>query len=1134
LAETVDVRGFLDWERWDRRRLRLHRRRTEGSLVGSPSDHASLSLELVSRLQLASVLCAGVAVLCGSLALFGWSARIGLLERLVPGGPPMKANAAMCFVIAGMSLIVRQRSAPGSLARSVAALGAALVAGVGVATLVEYVFGVRLGIDQLLVGDRAVAHAPHPGRPAVNAALGIVFIGGGLLVWEIQLGHWRPSTTLACGAGVLGLLASLGYTTGAASLIDLASGQQIAVNSAIALVLLSLGMLLAFPEGGAVAMLASTGQGGVVLRRLLPAAVGVPVTLAGLTLAGHRLGLFGANVEGWVFASAVTFTFAAAAWLVATAAEGAERERGRMERLMRAIAETASDAMVVVDRTGAISYANPALGAMFGCRLEEIAGRESETLVCERDREYLRLRIAALAGGDDQGSGSSVAHLTGVRGSGQEFEIELSSAIYSDGAGPVIAAVIRDVSARHRDEQKLRGLLESAPDAIVIVDSAGEIVLANARAESLFGYARSELLGRPVQMLMSDRQRHSYPEMLTAFLADPRPRQVAIDSDPHGRRKDGSEFPVEIMLNPIDTDDGLLISSAVRDVTERRRAQRATARLAAIVESSPHAVIGLAPDGTIESWNSGAEQLYGHTGSEAIGNAVTILNSPEESGSLEHVDAAVSGQVVRFESEDVRKDGSLIEVEVTIAPVRGPSGAITGVSCQAQDITERKQFERLLRTYAEHDPLTNLFNRRRLDDELERRLAENERYGTPATLLICDLDNLKLINDTLGHNAGDQLIQGVARELAAQVRDTDLLARLGGDEFAMLLPHTDLKHGLALAERLRSAARDLEIPAGDRIVHTTLSIGAAQLERGLSTDEWMAMADIAMYEAKGEGRNRVMAARTSAGDNATRAQLGWLDRLRSALSENRFELHAQPIADVHTGEIRSRELLLRMRESDGQLITPSAFIYTAERFGLIAEIDRWVIHSAISILAADRRGNASYSVNLSGVSVGDAELLRLIEREITDAGVDPSRLTFEFTETAAMRDLAASRQFTEGLARIGCRSALDDFGSGFASFSYLKHLPVDYAKIDGEFVRSLPGGEDDRLLAKAIIDTAHALHKQTIAEHVASDDALDLLRDFGVHYVQGFHIGKPQALQHTNSWPQGHVGASISPEDRAG
>ncbi len=394
--------------------------------------------------------------------------------------------------------------------------------------------------------------------------------------------------------------------------------------------------------------------------------------------------------------------------------------------------------------------------------------------------------------------------------------------------------------------------------------------------------------------------------------------------------------------------------------------------------------------------------------------------------------------------------------------------------------------------------------------ELDKAVAENSRYATPATLLVCDLDNLKLVNDTLGHKAGDELIKGVARALSQRLRETDVLARMGGDEFAALLPHTGLGEARVIAERLRAAVLDLDLIAGQHKLQTTLSIGIAPLGDGLSHEESLVAADLAMYEAKRHGRNRVATSRQAFSDDAMTKHLGWLERLRGALADDRFELHAQPITDLRSRQVRHLELLLRMREQDGELLMPGAFIPTAERFGMIAEIDRWVVRDAIRILAEDQYSDTIYTINLSGVSVGDPDLLKLIEREIVDRGVDPRRLVFEITETAAIKDLSASREFTHGLARIGCASALDDFGSGFGAFSYLKHLPVTYIKIDGDFVCNLPGSSDDRILVKAIIDVARGLRKQTIAEFVSSDEALELLSDYGVDYAQGFHLGMPQ------------------------
>ena len=254
---------------------------------------------------------------------------------------------------------------------------------------------------------------------------------------------------------------------------------------------------------------------------------------------------------------------------------------------------------------------------------------------------------------------------------------------------------------RDRAEQELWGLLESAPDAIVVTNADGEIVVANARAEAVFGYTRGELIGSAVELLMPERRRQAHAALREEYVSDPRPRHGNRLGDFKARRKDGSEFPVEITLNPIETDDGLLVSSAIRDVTERRRAEEAMARLAALVGSSPDAIIGLTVEGTIESWNAGAERLYGYTPEMAIGRPITILNPPEDLDSREHVNAALAGETIKFETVDVTRDGDRVEVGVTISPVRDSTGAIVGVSCVAQDIGERKRAERELERLAD-------------------------------------------------------------------------------------------------------------------------------------------------------------------------------------------------------------------------------------------------------------------------------------------------------------------------------------------------------------------------------------------------------------------------------------------------
>ncbi len=585
---------------------------------------------------------------------------------------------------------------------------------------------------------------------------------------------------------------------------------------------------------------------------------------------------------------------------------------------------------------------------------------------------------------------------------------------------------------------------------------------------------------------------------------------------------DGTQRTVQIIGHKDAAHPGFYLGT-LQDITAQRRAEAAVRhsehQLRTIFDAAP---IGVALVEAHQPWklvraNDALAEMLDLEPAELVGRALqSMIDQPHREVAQAHIarllDGAQHSEGVELQIRDI--GGEPTWIVLTGAVIDNQNDRPRQLVLQLVDITQRKQYEQQLRIYAERDTLTGLLNRRRFDEELGRAVAACSRYRTPTTLLVCDLDNLKLINDTLGHHAGDELIKAVATELLQRARQTDLVARMGGDEFTMLLTHTGLEQAKAMAESLRAAVLELDLHADGQRLHTTLSIGLAPLGNGQSAKDSMIAADAAMYEAKRQGRNRIAIGRQTRSESATRQQLGCLERLRSALAEDRFELHAQPITHLRSGEVRHLELLVRMREPDGALLMPAAFIPTAERLRLIAEIDQWVVRNAIEIQAADQHLASTYAINLSGISVGDPELLNLIEHKISEASADPSRLIFEFTETAAIKDLNAARTFTRRLAQIGCASALDDFGCGFASFSYLKQLPVQYIKIDGQFIRNLPGSEDDQVLVKAIIDVAHGLHKQTVAEFVSSNDALELLRAYGVDYAQGFHLATPKPVSH--------------------
>ncbi|MGA8216982.1 MAG: EAL domain-containing protein [Solirubrobacterales bacterium] len=407
---------------------------------------------------------------------------------------------------------------------------------------------------------------------------------------------------------------------------------------------------------------------------------------------------------------------------------------------------------------------------------------------------------------------------------------------------------------------------------------------------------------------------------------------------------------------------------------------------------------------------------------------------------------------------------------------------------------------------ANNDPLTGLYNRYRFEQELAEELAAGQRYGTPGAVLVLDLDNFKYVNDGFGHGAGDDVLRGVSDLLRGRLRRSDVLARLGGDEFAILLRSADAGRARLVSQDLLEQVRAYTPQIEGQPVRMTASIGVAVIDhRASNPSDLMADADRAMYDAKESGRDRVTILDQRDRHSGPAGARGWEHRIRTALDQERFELHCQPILELSSGSVTQSELLVRMRGDDG-LIPPGAFLGDAERLGLIHAIDRWVVGQAIELLAM--QPDICLEVNLSGRSTGDEQLLRLIKGELEQSGVAPQRLIMEITETAAIASIDQARRFAEALRELGCRFALDDFGAGFGSFYYLKHIPVDFLKIDGDFIRS-PRSRADDLVVESIVHMARGLGKQTIAEFVEDEGTLAALRAQGVDYAQGFHIGRP-------------------------
>jgi diguanylate cyclase (GGDEF)-like protein/PAS domain S-box-containing protein len=516
-----------------------------------------------------------------------------------------------------------------------------------------------------------------------------------------------------------------------------------------------------------------------------------------------------------------------------------------------------------------------------------------------------------------------------------------------------------------------------------------------------------------------------------------------------------------------------------------------------------------------------------------------IVHPADREASSAEVQQVLSGELSVSQSERryVRGGGEVIWVQLSVSLVCDAENRPLYLIEHAQDITDRRRVAQHLSHLADHDPNTGLYNRRRFESELDHVVSACQGESAQAALMLVDLDDFKHINDTLGHAAGDELLVRVAHALRGQLRKSDVLARLGGDEFAVILPDVDLQDARDIAESLLAVIlRDCVVPGSSGAIRVSCTIGIAMIDplRSRSAEQLLIDADLAMYAGKGAGRNQVVV-RDPDDDAAVQLNetVTWVERIRAALRHDRFVLYEQPIVKLESGEVTRHEILLRMLGEDGEHIAPMAFLPIAERFGLVAAIDLWVIRNTIALIAreAARGRRLELEVNISGASVTDPELPATIEREIAEAGIDPASLIFEITETAAIVNIEQARSFAERLAELGCGFALDDFGAGFGSFFYLKHLPFTTLKIDGEFVRGLVDSERDQIIVKAIARVALDLGTETVAEFVADQATQELLHSYGVHYAQGYGVGRPQPIAIT--WPTERAGSGAGQRDSA-
>ena len=560
--------------------------------------------------------------------------------------------------------------------------------------------------------------------------------------------------------------------------------------------------------------------------------------------------------------------------------------------------------------------------------------------------------------------------------------------------------------------------------------------------------------------------------------------------------------------------------------------KRQERRFSAILHSIADGIIATDNERKIQFLNPVAEEITGWKEAEArtksIENLISIIDENTNSViQLPAVDTPITkNSIFYFKNAVVKnRNGDKIPVEGTIASIRDSEKKVEGQVIAIRDVTQLREMSDKISYQASHDALTGLYNREAFSQSLKGMINSANKENRQHALIYLDLDQFKLINDTIGHAAGDELLLETTGIMKNVFRSSDVCARLGGDEFGVLLSDTDQDTAYVIAQRLHNRLSERRLIWDKTAFNIHSSIGLVTIDAA-SEDihSVLAAADDACYIAKDEGGRRIRVYKTSDSTfKKRRGEMQWVTRLTRALEEDRFELFYQNIIPISQAaketQMKKFELLIRMVDEEGNIIPPADFLPAAERYNMMPSIDRWVINTAMGMYnkVAAQNGTVGkrmiFTINLSAESMADEHFLEFIQNQIKSHGVKPSDFCFEITETVTISNMTTASKFIHELKALGCTFALDDFGSGFSSFNYLKNMPVDYLKIDGSFVKDMDENAVNSAMVEAINNLGHVMGIKTIAEFVRNRQILDRLKDLGIDYAQGYEIAKPQSLK---------------------
>jgi len=672
-------------------------------------------------------------------------------------------------------------------------------------------------------------------------------------------------------------------------------------------------------------------------------------------------------------------------------------------------------------------------------------------------------------------------------------------------------------------------ILKDMRDGVITFSAQGIITSINPGIEVIFGRTQHQLVGANVGTLLHSDNTKYFPEIDQGELF------VKIASSHHegphemtGCCGTGNPIPIEVITAASPTDEGVQYSAVIRDITERRkmedRVHRHSQLAQVTLEAITEAVITCDENLKTVYINPMAERLINQSieniFERPIQDVISLQQITGEAASVEEL----CRQSIR--SQDYRqfrlinKNKQIVIIQFNCAPLEDAQGESMGWVIAMRDITQHSALQEQLSFQAVHDALTGLINRNEFERRLEHLVALAKNDLSQHVVCYLDLDQFKIVNDTCGHRAGDLLLQQLTNILKPLLRQSDTLARLGGDEFGILLNNCPLDRGIEIAELFRNSVKNFRFLWERQQFSVGASIGLVPFSAEYdSTDEILSLADSACYAAKDAGRNRVHVYHANDIElDARKGQMHWASRIQQAVDADRFRLFYQTIEPLNskTEQPLHIEIFIRMLDENDELIPPGAFIPAAERYDLMAQVDQWVISNTLAWLGDYLRTNnqpVQCAINLSGVSIGAEACLNTIKQSIERHRVPAHYLCFEITETAAISDPDRACKFVEELKQLGCRFALDDFGSGLSSFGYLRSLPVDYLKIDGLFIRDITKSKVDQAMVASINNIAHIMGLETIAEFVEDHETIGLLRQIGVDFAQGYLISKPEPLE---------------------